>query len=140
MSKLLLVSRERGILDERGGFAKAALPALSNLCASGFELILLTNDDASDHLFSEQQFQQVLESQGISFVSTIALESDIYTNLCAARAAETENEAIVAVAGRLAPHLSSGSYKISDSAVVGDWPGLYALANYLSMRGRVFLI
>jgi len=143
-NKLLLVSRERGVLDERGGFAESVLPALSNLCASGFELILLTNEEIGHSLFSEQQFQQVLESQRISVSSSIPVGSAFNSNSVVAGTGqseaqqyaltESENEALVAVAGRIAPYLSSASFNTGDAAIIGDWPWLNSLANYLSLR------
>jgi len=136
VSKLLLVSRERGVLDERGGFAESVLPALSNLSASGFELILLT--------ISEQQFQQVLDSQRIRVNSSIPVGSVFNDNSEVTGAARSEaqsgaaiedhSDAIVAVAGRIAPYLSSASFNTGDAAVIGDWPWLNSLANYLSLR------
>jgi len=137
VSKLLLVSRERGVLDERGGFAESVLPALSNLCASGFSLILLADEKSADRLFSDQQFHQVLDSQGISFISTT-----VNNSLAPAGGGgiqnqppeNCENDAIIELAGRIAPQLSSGSFNTADSAIIGDWPGLVALANYLALR------
>lgn len=146
MSKLVLVSRERGVLDEQGGFAKSVLPALANLCASGFQLILLADEQSADRLFSDQQFHQVLNSQGISFISTINVDHTVMTaaNNGSApesggdpknqQSASSENKAIIDIAGRIAPQLSSGSLKTAESVVIGDWPGLVALANYLSLR------
>ena len=124
MTRLLLVFVNGGILTTQGGLSGSVVTSLSSLASGGFNIITLSNVAEASALFSESQLQQIFDSQQIPLMEKVAFD-------CAGN--DDTDTCVHKVAGLLAPTLAAGTFRLDQSAVIGESAVAQSLANHLGM-------
>ena len=124
MTRLLLVFVNGGLLTAEGGLAEKVITSLSSLATGGFEVITLSAKTDTPSLFSESQLRQILDSQRVPVAKNIVFD-------CAE--IEDSDSCVQKIAGSLAPMLAAGTFRLDDSAVVGNSDVAKLLAKHLGM-------
>ena len=124
MTRLLLVFVNGGILTTQGGLSGSVVTSLSSLASGGFNIITLSNVAEASALFSESQLQQIFDSQQIPLMEKVAFD-------CAGN--DDTDTCVHKVAGLLAPTLAAGTFRLDQSAVIGESAVAQSLADHLGM-------
>ncbi len=122
---LIVVLQEGGLLKSDGTLADGVLHALSTLRRGGFVLVSLSGVGQVPVFYSDEQLQQILDSQGVVFDHVIRLDKSAITT-------SISPEKVTAMAGHLAPVLAGAQYTAAESVVVGDESTAKQLAEHLS--------